>query len=270
MNIGPILEEWLLNGKATYKNLACGGAGLTQIPVPEGKTFIITKIEILPFSNSWNDSNSLIANRSFYDFLQQDLGGFIQRLQYQLLFWNNSVNNTYNIRDKFGINTATKNNDTHTAPSAYFTGHSIDTFTIIETNSWLYLKFLDVIGNPATLYQDSYTNIFNGSQNWNPTNFFGYTDQQDIANIANATGVSYDYVPQGYGTNYGTPDFNTDVFNLPANDITADPNQWTSFIPPLPLTGGSGPFDGVFLPSIPFYNISYIEINRRLSTNGLL
>ncbi len=48
---GPILEELLLSQKAVYRNISVGGAGLVQVRVPEGKTWIITKIHILPFIN---------------------------------------------------------------------------------------------------------------------------------------------------------------------------------------------------------------------------
>ena len=54
-----IIEEWLLSGKAVYKNLSCGNAGLVQIPVPEGKTYIITKITILPFANIITEDESI-------------------------------------------------------------------------------------------------------------------------------------------------------------------------------------------------------------------
>ena len=269
---GNKIEEWLLSGKAHLKNLACGNAGLTQIPVPEGKTFIITKIEVLPFSNIITDTNNFAANITLTDVAQQDLAGILGRSQFQLLFYNERINNTYNIRNKFSINAFNPFTDsvgsTHTAPSIIYEKEEIETFLVVESNSWIYLKFLDF---GSTVYQDNYTNIFNGSQNWLPSPFFGYSNQDDIANFASAFGASFDYVPQGYNTNYGTPEFNSDMFTLAALDTTLDPTQATSFIPPFPLgTSSSGALSEYFLNSIPLYNIEYIEVNRRLGTNGLL
>jgi hypothetical protein len=269
---GNKIEEWLLSGKAHLKNLACGNAGLTQIPVPEGKTFIITKIEVLPFSNIITDANNIADNKTLIDLVSQDLTGILGRSQFQLLFYNERINNTYNIRNKFSINvigtTTISSINTYTAPSIIYEKEEIETFLVVESNSWLYLKFLDF---GTTIYQDNYTNIFNGSQNWLPSPFFGYSNQDDIANFASAFGASFDYVPQGYNTNYGTPEFNSDMFTLAALDTTLDPNQATSFIPPFPLgTSTSGSLNTQILNSIPLYNIEYIEVNRRLGTNGLL
>jgi hypothetical protein len=266
------IEEWLLSGKAILKNLACGNAGLTQIPVPEGKTFIITKIEILPFVNIITDSNVFAQATTFYDVLQQSIDKIIGRSQLQLLFYNERINNTYNLRNKFSINTYEgTDTNTHTAPSITYEKQEIDTFLVVESNSWLYLKYIDFLTSPYTLYQDTYPNIFNGSQNWSPSPYFGYSDQNDIANVANSAGASFDYVPQGYNTNYGTPEFNSDQFILPNLDTISDPNQNSSFIPPYSLAGAtSGPINLRNLFSLPLYNIEYIEVNRRLSTNGLL
>lgn len=267
-----IIEEWLLSGKAVYKNLSCGNAGLVQIPVPEGKTYIITKITILPFANIITDSKDFAEPSTFGSIEIQDLRLINKRSQYQLLFWNERMNNSWNIRNSFAINGLFEADGTKvTAPSAYYEKQEIDCFMLVETNSYLYLKYIDFRANPNLIYQDNYTNIFNGSQNWPPSPFFGYSDQDDIANFANAFGASFDYVPQGYNTNYGTPEFNSDQYTLPSLDTSLDPNQNSSFIPPFALGGSiSGGIDSEFINSIPLYNIEYIEVNRRLSTTGLL
>lgn len=277
--IGPKIEEWLLNGKAVLKNFSCGGAGLVNIPVPEGKTFIITNIEVLPFVNIITENNIFAANSTINNIHQQDLRHILKRCQMQLVFWNNSINNVYNIREKFGLNTFEASSQTHTAPYLYFSGHSLNTFLIVETNSWLYLKYLDFDTGTNLIYQDYYQpnlpftgGIFNGSQNWQPTNYFGYSDQQDIANIVNSIGTDYDYYPQGTNTNYNTSNTPT-PYNVPALDSSTDPTQSSSFIPPLDLTTGGGqsnPLDERWINSIPFYNIEIIEINKRLTTSQVL
>jgi hypothetical protein len=266
-----IIEEWLLSGKAVYKNLSCGNAGLVQIPVPENKTFIITKIEILPFANIFDDAKNFASDNTFYQTQAQDLEQINQRSQYQLLFWNERMNNSWNIRNEFSINVNEVGGLNKTTPSNIYKKNIIDCFMVVETNSWLYLKYIDFVSNPNLIYQDNYGNIFNGSQNWPPSPFFGYSNQDDIANFANAFGASFDYVPQGYNTNYGTPEFNSDQYTLPSLDTSLDPNQFSSFIPPFALGGSiSGGINSEFINSIPLYNVEYIEVNRRLSTTGLL
>jgi hypothetical protein len=266
-----IIEEWLLSGKAVYKNLSCGNAGLVQIPVPENRTFIITKIEILPFANIFDDAKNFASDNTFYQTQAQDLEQINQRSQYQLLFWNERMNNSWNIRNEFSINVNEVGGLNKTTPSNIYKKNIIDCFMVVETNSWLYLKYIDFVSNPNLIYQDNYGNIFNGSQNWPPSPFFGYSNQDDIANFANAFGASFDYVPQGYNTNYGTPEFNSDQYTLPSLDTSLDPNQFSSFIPPFALGGSiSGGINSEFINSIPLYNVEYIEVNRRLSTTGLL
>jgi len=267
-----IIEEWLLSGKAVYKNLACGNAGLVQIPVPEGKTYIITKITILPFANIITDTENFANNNTLFTTELQDLENINKRSQYQLLFWNERINNSWNVRNSFGLNTAHNfAASTVTLPAAYYEKQEIDTFMIVESNSWIYLKYIDFINSPSTVYQDSYNNIFNGNQNWQSNPPFNYSDQEDLFNVASPAGPSFDYTPQGLNTAVSTPDFNSDQFVLPAFDVLIDPTQESSFIPPLPLnSAASAPINSDWLNSIPLYNIEYIEVNRRLSTNGLL
>ena len=267
-----IIEEWLLTGKAQLRNLACGEAGLTQIPVPEGKTFIVTKIEILPFANIITDANLYSKSNTLTSKADQTFTGINQRIQYQLLFYNERINNTWNIRNKFSIN---GNYDAiadalYTTPQVIFEKQDINTFMVIESNSWIYLKYIDFNTNVPSLSQDSYTNIFIGSQNWNPSDF-GYTDQDDIAEFVSSAGPAFSYVPQGYNTNYGNPALNSDKFTLVSNPTSLDPAQFTSFTPPFALgTTSTNPISPIFNNSLPLYNIEYIEVNRRLSTTGLL
>jgi len=267
-----IIEEWLLSGKAVYKNLSCGNAGLVQIPVPEGKTYIITKITILPFANIMAEDGSIAGLGTFYaNKIGQDLREIIKRNQYQLLFYNDRINNSWNIRSSFAINVGLDSVvGGLTSPSAYYEKQEIDCFMVVETNSWLYLKYIDFNTNIPSLSQDNFTNIFNGSQNWNPSDF-GYTNQDDIAEFVSPSGPTFSYVPQGYNTNYGNPDLNSDQFTLVSTDTLLDPLQNPSYIPPFALgTSSTNPIDIDSINSLPLYNIEYIEVNRRLGTNGLL
>jgi hypothetical protein len=268
-----IIEEWLLSGKAVLKNLSCGNAGLVNIPVPEGKTYIITKITILPFSNIITDNNHYADQETFADVRTQNLRAINERTQFQLLFWNERINNSWNIRNKFSLNTYEgTGTTTKTAPSITFEKEEIDTFMIVESNSFLFLKYIDFNGNVPYLTQTNLNLIYNIK--WPPSPYFGWSDQFDIINWDGRYETTYNYVPQGLGTSFSVNNGNfNDQFVLPAVDVTGTSATDSTFIPPFLLSAGSetsGPISPDFLNSIPLYNIEYIEINRRLSTTGLL
>jgi len=268
---GPIIEKWLLSGEAIHKNLSVGGSGLVQIPVPEGKTFIITNIEMLPFANIITDGEQFCQNDTLIEPNQQTLITILERLQFQLLFYGLNTNSVYNIRNKFVINNTnigtTLLPEYWTNPGISFEKHSFDTFHVVENNCWLYLKYFDLTTNPGTATTDNYNLNFDGSQNWPPINFYGYTDQSDITqyNFSPAP-VGFEYATQG---RYNFNPSNATQFILPNFDLANDPIQNSSFMPPYPNQANT-PITAGTLPSIPFYNISVIEINRRLSTKGLL
>jgi hypothetical protein len=265
---GPILEKWLLSGEAVHKNLSLGGGGLTQIRVPEGKTYIITKIEILPFFNVITENGDFADAATFGQIQTQNLEPMLQRLQFQLMFYQPRGNSVYNIRNKFVVQTYEGNGSvTHTAPGLQFEKHSFDCFHVVEDTSWLFLKYIDFFSGQPTLNTDFYQFIFDGSQNWDPTQFYGYLDQSDISGFDFIYGGnSYLYNPQGY-YNFAQ---GQNQFILPTAPYPANTDQTTSFIPPYGPQTTQGNLKATDLPSIPFYNISVIEINRRLSTSGLL
>jgi hypothetical protein len=269
-----IIEEWLLTGKAVLKNLSCGNAGLVQIPVPEGKTYIITKIEILPFANIIDDDEVIADQTTFEEIKTQTFDGINQRNQFQLLFWNERVNNTWNIRNDISLSLINGLTSMQTSPSYYFVKQIIDCFMVVESNSFLFLKYIDYRGLNATLTQAQLNSIFN--INWPPSPDFGYQDQYDIIEYVSnsASGdSSYNYTPQGLNTSFSSPSnsFN-DQFVLPANPLAGGGSAYNTFVPPLPLGPGEvgGDLRSYMINSIPLYNIQYIEVNRRLSTTGLL
>ena len=268
---GPTIEKWLLSGEAIHKNLSVGGGGLVQIPVPEGKTFIITNIEMLPFANIITDTEQFCFDNTLELPIPQTLVGILERLQFQLLFYGLNTNSVYNIRNKFVINTQVIGTPQlpqyNTNPGISFEKHSFDTFHVVENNCWLYLKYFDLRTNPGIATTDNYNLSFDGSQNWPPVNFYGYQDQSDI------TGYDFAPAPNGFkyvnqGLQQTTQNLNNQ-FILPNFDLTTDPIQNSSFMPPYPPQANTT-ISGSTLPSIPFYNISVIEVNRRLSTKGIL
>lgn len=266
-----IIENWLLSGKAVLKNLSCGNAGLVNIPVPEGKTYIITKIEILPFVNIIDANNELAEQDTFYQSVNQNLNRINSRNQYQLLFWNERLNNTWNIRNSFALNAGQYGADgeTRTNPSNFYNKEIIDCFMIVESNSYLFLKYIDFANNVPTITQAQLSTLYNIQ--WPPSPYFGYSNQFDIINYDSLLGPSYNYVPQGLETNYANPSDNfNSQFVLPADNAGSAP--FNTFVPPLPLTPGEsgGTLEKANIQSIPLYNITYIEINQRLSTTGLL
>ena len=269
-----IIEEWLLTGKAVLKNLSCGNAGLVQIPVPEGKTYIITKIEILPFGNYITDANfvSPVTNE---EPRPQSLDEINKRTQFQLLFWNERINNSWNIRNKFGVNTILDSTDAiNTSPNVTFEKEIIDCFMVVESDSYIFLKYIDFTASNPTITQ-SQLNALSNIQ-WPPSPDFGYSDQYDIIQYVLSSSTadpSYNYAPQGLETTFANPPNNfNDQFVLPANPLGSGGNPANTFIPPLNLVPGEvgGTLVSSEFKSIPLYNIQYIEVNRRLGTNGLL
>lgn len=257
-----IIEKWLLTGKAVYRSASIGGAGLARLRVPVGKTFIITKIEILPFLNILYP-DSLANSETFTNHVGNDgLDDIITRAQFQLLFYNNRNCNHYNIRTKFTI-LADEQGTKRTSPSLTSEKEIINTFYVVEDDCFLYLKYFDwsAESNPThfSTYVDTYNAFMSGSQNWNPTNNFGYNaNDEDISvyRLQSPNG-DYTYVPTGQDNQYII-----DQFILP------NANNFTHFLPPH-APGIFTPLNPQYLFSIPFYNIEYIEINNRLSTTGL-
>lgn len=275
--VGPIIEKWLLEGKATYKSMSVGYAGLCTIPVPTGKTYIITKIDVLPFLNITTSDDIFADPATFTETGQQDLRGILARAEFQLLFWNQNINHSWNFRNKVSINTYEGNGSlTHTAPSLTAETTSIETFTVVESDSWLFLKYPNIFGDivPA-LSQAQYSDpgVFNGSQNWPPSPYLGYSDQFDIfKNDQFASDPNYNYTPQGFNSGFSAPGSTNNTYLKPAIDLGVDANQQTTLLPPFPRTSGEsgGALTPEIMYSLPLYNVHYIEVNRRLSTQGLL
>lgn len=262
-----IIEKWLLTGKAIYRSASVGGAGLVRLKVPIGKTFIITKIELCPIFNAFDDSYTFQNPMISYQSMQQNLVLAIERLQFQLVFYNSKNTNHYNIRPKYQVNNyvAASGNSMvdYISPSYIFEKEVINTFYIVEDDSWLYLKFFDFAGNADTrfsVYQDQYQSFLTGSQNWNPTNNFGYNGaDKDIATWRLASpNTDYTYTPTGQDNQYII-----DNFILPNSSV------YTHFLVPYQQIQQFIPIDPFMMYSIPFYNVEYIEINNRLSTTGL-
>jgi hypothetical protein len=261
-----IIEKWLLTGKAMYRNASIGGAGLCRLKVPIGKTFIITKIEMLPFINLINGAGYFADRKTFVETISnQSLQLISERLQFQLLFYNSKNVNHYNIRPKISITNDLRGQDQHTHPSITAEKEIFNTFFVVEDDCWFYLKFFDFgqeepFTDTFKVYQETYSNILTGSQNWNPSNNFGYNfSDVDIANWRmSAPNGDFSYTPTGQDNQ-----FIIDQFILPNLSVNSH------FLPPYAFTGIFYPIDSEYLYSIPFYNIEYIEINNRLSTTGL-
>jgi hypothetical protein len=261
-----IVEKWLLTGKAMYRNASIGGAGLCRLKVPIGKTFIITKIELLPIINILNSAETFADRETLVnDVLNQNLSIISDRLQFQLLFYNSRNVNHYNIRPKITLNCKDEAGDAHTFPSITAEKEVFSTFYVVEEDCWLYLKYFDFgsedpFADTFKVFQETLANTLTGSQNWNPSNNFGYNlADTDIGTWRMSSPNSdYTYTPTGQDNQ-----FIIDQFILPNLSTNSH------FLPPYGTNGVFIPIDSELLYSIPFYNVEYIEINNRLSTTGL-
>jgi hypothetical protein len=265
---GPILEELLLSQKAVYRNVSVGGAGLVQIVVPEGKTWIITKIHILPFLNIITPLEEFAIAATFDSECQQTLRGILERIQYQLLFYTPRLNSVYNVRNKFGLS-LTENNtpETVTRPFLEVTDQFFECFHMVGDNFYLFLKYFNF--NQADEWViDQYSAIFNGSQNWPPTTPYGYNNSMiDVGIYTFPYGTFPDYYFYQPQSQSGTIPLQNE-FLLPTQTVFTGSEVNRSFIPP--TVPGQNFINANELPSVPFYNLSVIEINKRLTTNGIL
>jgi len=263
---GPILEELLLSQKAVYRNISVGGAGLVQVRVPEGKTWIITKIHILPFLNIITP-DSMFADAATFEqeILSQNFSNILSRIQYQLLFYNPRINSVYNVRNKFGLTTLNKTGDDHTQPFIEISDQFFPCFHIVGDNFYLLLKYFDLSEFNTTITGEPYSIIFDGAQSWSPSDPYGYNDStSDIAGYA-LNNFAFVYQPQSSNTYSQNQGFNLqDQFLIPSANQTV-----SNFLPPVP-TQDTEDLKANEIPSIPFYNLSVIEINKRLTTNGIL
>ena len=189
-----------------------------------------------------------------------------------LLFYNPRINSVYNLRNEFSINSIRYHNDIEpfTAPSINVKKQQFDCFHIVEEDSWLFLKFFSFTTPIARLDTDFYQLHFDGSQNWSPSaNFYGYEDQYDITRVSNqGSPTAFSYFPPGYG-NPSSISLGVEQFILPSVPYALDNTQESSFLPPIPPQSATG-LNPWWIQSIPFYNISIIELNKRLSTEQLL
>lgn len=263
---GPILEELLLSQKAVYRNISVGGAGLVQVRVPEGKTWIITKIHILPFLNIITDGSVYAASSTFAkEIANQDFTNILKRIQYQLLFYTPRLNSIYNVRNKFGLTELNKTGDEHTQPFISIEDQFFPCFHMVGDNFYLLLKYFNLEEFGTNINSDPYTIIFDGAQNWPPTNPYGYDDVTEDIGFWGLNGNTYVYQPQSSNTYAQGQGFNLqDQFILPGSA-----QNDTNFVTPIASQSSAYLLPNE-LPSIPFYNLSVIEINKRLTTNGIL
>jgi len=264
---GPILEELLLSQRAIYRNISVGGAGLVQFKVPEGKTWIITRIHLLPFLNVISPNFNFAANDTFTnEVLSQNLSAIYERIQFQLLFYNPRLNSVYNIRHKFGLETLRITGDQHTRPSIFCDDQFFDTFHILGDNGYLLLKFFDMQITPLVIGSDPYQFIFNGSQSWPATDPYGYGNNTEDISWWNMNNNQYVYQPQSSDSYASGQGYDLqDQFIIPStNGININ-----NYAPPIPSQSAEE-LQVNEIPSIPFYNLTVIEINKRLTTNGIL
>jgi len=256
-----------LSGKAQLKNISLGGGGLISIPVPEGKSYIITEIEILPFLNIITPDSRFADQEIFKNVTPGNLEDILKRTQYQLTFFNPRINNTYNIRNEFVLQCGINFDDAakYNFPGIVVPKQQIKTFAVVESNSWIWLRYFDFVTNPGSFKTDNYPNILDGTQNFESQNAWSWTTQLDNYVFSTLAGKAFRY--RSVGNQPGTVT-EVDQFILPTLDNVDDPQQNTTFNSP--FAAGINNISQNSLPSIPYYNIQVIEINKRLGSNLLL
>jgi hypothetical protein len=167
--ISPILEKYILEGKAVFKNTSIGENGLLALQIPRGSTAIITKIIIEPFLNIWQIGNTdalntylsnLPLDQSNYDDINLAL---LRRCEYNLKVYAESgkVKINYNLRQEIEVNFLEVKNqpgidhDFFPVVKPKYNVREIDTFILANETIFFMFSFPDwangtVLGNVET------------------------------------------------------------------------------------------------------------------------
>lgn len=275
MTIGPILEKMLLSGDAVFKTASLGFGGLMSLEIPPGKTYIITDITLEPFLNIIEDNGNYAARHTFaHPIATQSLQQILQRNNFQLLLYNARLQHRWTFQNDTEIVSKQVDIDTplstkFTEPSVKPTQRKIECFIIVEQTTFFFITFPEMINDFFQAFGSDYATFYQ-NVNYFPQNPppgylepLAYTIRYVYSPLV---GQDQFYIPTGI-ENFNFPS------TLPQSSPTiVYPNVSSSNstgINPPEGTFGLYPLKGFYMPSLPFINVSYIEINKRQGTRGI-
>lgn len=173
--ITPLLEKYILEGKAVFKNTSIGENGLLALQIPRGSTAIITKIIIEPFLNIWeinnidNLNNYLTRkenNGPIHQVLNEDL---LKRLEYNLKVYAESgkVKINFNLRQEIEVNYYPVTNVAAGANFIYmpvvkpkYNVRELDCFILANETIFFMYSFPDWVNGTVAGNVDTFANSF--------------------------------------------------------------------------------------------------------------
>lgn len=266
--IGTELEKMVLDGNAVFRVASIGMAGLSAMVLPKGKSAVITDITIQPFANIITDDQRFAAKETFREPYDQNLTDILKRTMFQLLMYNSrGIQNRWTLKSEYQINSVS---DTvalvpaKTNPTITFKEKKIDCYVLIEELTWFYFLFPDFTPLQTILQTQPLGNYFSNVNNFPQAPFGWDPANSDVQFFAQNPGPQF-YSPLGLDNSFNPP--------------SPVPNASTTFNllnngPDSPLVmPGPDPailFESYMLPSMPIMNISYVEINKRTTTSGIV
>jgi hypothetical protein len=268
--IGPRLEQLLLSGEAVYKNAPLGYGALVALQVPSGKSFIITKINIQPFFNIIDYNLQVcptIDNTIFGTVTAGDFRETLTRLEYSFLVYNERISNRWQLRNSFGLENVTVpifGAPIETNPSILLEEKNIDCFILIEETTFFFFSYPSYQSLQYGFQLNDLQTVFLRYNSF-PEGPAGYEQNfQTVEAVVIPVLGGFTYLPLGIANSNTSYNNTTNVITLPS--IAA--NSGTQIVFPYPNSVQTVA-EALYQPSLPLFNVEYIEINKRTTTKGI-
>lgn len=271
--ITPLLEKYILEGKAVFKNISIGENGLLALEIPRGSTIVITKIIIEPFLNIWEELDLLGLNNYlttttvidglFTSNLNKEI---LKRCEYNLKVYSESgkVKINYNLRQEIEVNYLEKRNNVGVDHTFFpvlkpkYNTRELDCFILANETVFFMYAFPDW-RNTVIGLNDTFANTFNNTTPVPLSPNGPDTTTNELYNYQLGGNVPEIYVPMGKST---TIELNT---TAKTNEIFRGITNGTSLFVP-DRVGTPAPISEEMNYSLPLLNIEYVLINSGLGT----
>jgi len=265
--IGTELEKMVLDGNAVFRVASIGMAGLSAMVLPKGKSAVITDITIQPFANVITDDERFASNETFRRPTDQNLTEILKRTMFQLLMYNSrGVQNRWTFKSEYQLNSVTDPVTAafETSPTVTFAEKKIECYVLVEELTWFYFLFPDFTGVQTILQTQPLGNYFSNVNNFPQAPFGWDPANSDVQFFAQNPGPQF-YSPLGLDNSFNPP---SPVPNASTtlNLLNSGPDSPLVMPGPDPAIN----FTSSMLPSMPIMNISYVEINKRTTTSGIV